>query len=74
MTIEQVLEETRKWPLEKVSELVGRIEEDLHSTDPHVEAAWKEEVRRRIQEAESGAAKLVPADVVFAKAKTLLGE
>ncbi len=36
-------------------------------TDPDVEAAWLEEVRRRGQEIDAGQVKLVPADQVFRK-------
>ena len=36
-------------------------------SDPDVEAAWLEEVRRRGQEIDSGQVELVPADQVFRK-------
>ena len=36
-------------------------------SDPDVEAAWLEEVRRRGQEIDAGQVKLVPADQVFRK-------
>lgn len=51
MTLEQVVEETRHWPPEKVGELVGRLTEDLHSSDLETETSWKTEIERRIEEA-----------------------
>jgi len=51
-------------------------EELLASLDPHeteVEAAWDEELRRRIDEVERGAVQLVPADQVFAQVRRALG-
>jgi hypothetical protein len=40
--------------------------------DPGVDAAWDEEIARRVATIESGAATLVPADEVFAKAHDLI--
>lgn len=51
-------------------------EELLASLDPHeieVEAAWDEELRRRIDEVESGTAQLIPADQAFAQVRRALG-
>ncbi len=51
-------------------------EELLASLDPHeveVEAAWDEELRRRIDEVEHGAVQLVPADQAFAQVRRALG-
>lgn len=48
----------------------------LASLDPHdteVEAAWDEELRRRIDEVECGTVPLVPADQAFAQVKRALG-
>lgn len=51
-------------------------EELLASLDPHdaeVEAAWDEELRRRIDEVERGTVQLVPADQAFAQVRRALG-
>ena len=72
MTVEQILEETRQWPAEKISELLGRITNDLHSTDPAIEAAWKAEIQRRIEEIETGNVQLIPAEEVFARARAII--
>jgi putative addiction module component (TIGR02574 family) len=73
LTLEQIVEETRHWPPEKVGELVGRLTEDLHGSDPEIEAAWKAEIDRRIEEIQTGKVKGIPAEEVFAKAKRILG-
>jgi len=41
---------------------------------PEVDAAWELEIRRRLQEVQSGAATLVPAEVVFAEARRLIAK
>ena len=72
ITLEQIVEETRQWPPEKVGELVGRLTEDMHANDPETEAAWKTAIHRRIEEIQSGQVQGLPAEEVFAKAKRIL--
>ena len=51
-------------------------EELLASLDPHdteVEAAWDEELRRRIDEVERGTVQLISADQAFAQVRRTLG-
>ena len=50
-------------------ELLESLEVGL---DPEVDAAWDEELRRRITEVEAGVVKLVPADEVFARVRRAL--
>ncbi len=50
-------------------ELLASLEDDV---DPEVDAAWEEEIRKRIAEVESGTAKLIPADEVFARIRRAL--
>ena len=73
ITLDQIVEETRHWPPEKVGELVGRLTEDLHASDPETEAAWKIEIDRRIEEIQSGKVQAVPAEEVFARISKILG-
>lgn len=40
--------------------------------DAEIEAAWKEEIKRRISEVENGTAKLVRAEEVFAEVRRLI--
>jgi putative addiction module component (TIGR02574 family) len=53
-----------------------RLAEELLATvqevDPEVEAAWDEEIKRRISEIDSGTAKLIPAAEVFAEVRRLI--
>jgi putative addiction module component (TIGR02574 family) len=50
-------------------ELLASLEGDV---DPEVDAAWDEELRKRIAEVEGGAVELVPADEVFARVRRTL--
>ena len=50
-------------------ELLPSLENDL---EPEVDAAWDEELRKRVSEVESGAVKLLPADEVFARVRSAL--
>ena len=72
ITLEQIVEEARHWPPEKVGELVGRLTEGLHSTNPETEAAWKTEIERRIEEIQTGKVQGIPAEEVFEKARRIL--
>ena len=73
MTLDEIVEETRHWPPERVGELVGRLTEELHTSDPEIEAAWKIEIDRRIAEIESGKVKGVAAEEVSARIRKILG-
>jgi putative addiction module component (TIGR02574 family) len=72
ITLDEIVEETRHWPPERVGELVGRLTEDLHTSDPEIEAAWKTEVDRRIEEIQSGKVKGIPAEEVSARIQKIL--
>jgi putative addiction module component (TIGR02574 family) len=50
-------------------ELLASLETSLA---PDVDVAWDEEIRKRIAEVESGTAKLIPADEVFARVRRAL--
>ncbi len=53
-----------------------RLAEELlatvQTTDEEVDAAWDEEIRRRIAEIDAGTAKLIPAEEAFARVRRLL--
>ena len=72
ITLDEIVEETKHWPPEQVGELVGRLTEDLHASDPEIEAAWKTEVDRRIEEIQSGKVKGIPAEEVSARIQKIL--
>jgi hypothetical protein len=74
LTVEQIVSETNDWPPEKIAELHDRLGEKLHGpTDPAVDAAWREEIRRRLDAIENGKVELIPGDVVMAKARKIVG-
>lgn len=73
LTLEQIVEETRHWPPEKVGELVDRLTEELHATDPAIEQAWKQETRRRLAEIENGTVQAVDGEEVSARIRRIVG-
>jgi putative addiction module component (TIGR02574 family) len=73
MTLDQIVEEARHWPPEKVGELVGRLSEDLHTSDPEIKAAWKTEVDRRVEEIQSGQVQGIPLDQSLARIRKIAG-
>ena len=49
-------------------DLLASLQED---GNPEIEAAWDEEICKRLDEIERGVAKLVPAEEVFAEARRI---
>ena len=50
--------------------LANRLAESLHAeSDPEIERAWKEEIRRRVEEVRSGSVELIDSEVVFSEAR-----
>lgn len=58
-------------PAERVR-LAEELLSSVQEADAEVDAAWDEEIRHRLAEIESGTAKLVPAEEVFAEIRRLL--
>ena len=73
MTLDQIVEETRHWPPEKVGELVVRLTEELHPTDPDLDEAWKQEIRRRLAEIENATVQAVDGEAVSARIGRIVG-
>jgi len=74
MTVDQIVAEARQLSPEQVSELLDRLESELHGgVDPAVEDAWADEVKRRIAEIDNGQVQGIPAEQVFARARKILG-
>ncbi|MGA2658348.1 MAG: addiction module protein [Verrucomicrobiota bacterium] len=73
ITLEQIVEEARQWPPEKVGELVGRLTEDLHRSDPEIESAWRTEVDRRVEEIQSGKVQGLSPEEVSARIRKIMG-
>ena len=74
MTLDQIVEETRQLPTDVVAELVDRILLARHGgIEPEVEAAWKTEIDRRIEEIETGKVQGIPAEESLARIRKLIG-
>ncbi len=72
--VRAIVEEARKLTPEERRERVDLLETELvdESTPEEIEAAWLEEVERRVAEAERGEAVFFDAEEVFAEARRLL--
>ena len=74
MTLDQIVEETRQLPTDVVAELVDRILLERHGgIEPEMEAAWKSEIDRRIEEIETGKVKGIPAEESLARIRKIIG-
>ena len=73
LTLEQIVEETRRWSPEQVGELVGRLTQDLHASAPNVEAAWRTEIDRRLEEICGGKAQGIPGEEVSNEVAKIAG-
>ena len=59
----EVLKDALELPPEARAALIGRLVDSLDmEVDEDAEEAWREEIRLRLQEIDSGAAKMVPWD------------
>jgi hypothetical protein len=74
MTADQIVEETARWPVEAVADLLDRIALAKHGgmSATRMEA-WTEVALRRSAELDSGKAELVPGDVASAHIRKIVG-
>ena len=61
-------------PIEMRVEIVERLLESMRPNQKEIDDLWKIEIERRMAQIESGEAKLIPGDVVFAKIRERFGE
>ncbi|MBI5768422.1 MAG: addiction module protein [Verrucomicrobia bacterium] len=74
MTLDQLVDESRQLPQDVRAELVERILVAAHGgIAPQIEAAWKQETRRRIEDIQAGRAKGIPLEEALADARKRLG-
>ena len=74
MTVDQVLAETSHWPTDQVETLFERLLlSNYRLPDPKVDAAWAEEIKRRIDDIESGREAGIPGEEVMARARKMVG-
>lgn len=72
-SLHQLQEEIRTLSTSDKEALLRALWEDLDGpADPHVDAAWLEEARRRDAELDAGAVDSIPAADVFKKLKATL--
>jgi putative addiction module component (TIGR02574 family) len=70
--LDELSERARQLPAEERAQLVQALLESIDQDgDPDVLAAWDQEILSRIASYESGQAKLIPAEDVFAAARRL---
>lgn len=70
--VEELSRRARALPPEERVRLAEELLATVQEVDPAVEAAWDAEIKRRIEEIDSGKAKLVPAEEVFAEVRRLI--
>lgn len=74
MTIEQVeasaLELSRDERARLAQRLLESLDDDVAEEPDAVEAAWADEIARRVAELEAGTAELIPAEQVFAEIRS----
>ena len=67
-TLQEIYRDAAQLPDRERAELAGMLLESLDDEpDPGVEAAWAEEVERRIRQVDSGEVKLIPWEQVRAE-------
>jgi putative addiction module component (TIGR02574 family) len=70
--VEELSRKARALPPEDRARLAEELLASLYQDrEPDIEAAWDDEIRRRIAEIENGTATLVPAEQVFAEVSKL---
>jgi putative addiction module component (TIGR02574 family) len=74
MTVDQVLAETTHWPAEQVEKLFERLLlSNYRLPDPAVDTAWAEEIKRQIDDIESGREVGIPGEEVMARVRKIVG-
>jgi putative addiction module component (TIGR02574 family) len=74
MTVDQILAETNGWPEEQIERLVERLLlSNYRLPDPAVDAAWAEEIKRRIDDIDSGREVGIPGEEVMARIRKIVG-
>ena len=74
MTVDQVLAETKGWPSDQVEKLFeSLLMSNFRLPDPAVDTAWAEEIKRRIDDIESGREVGIPGEEVMARVRKIVG-
>ena len=70
--IDELSRKARALPPEERIRLAEELISSVQDSDEEIEAAWAEEIERRLEEVENGTAKLIPAEEVFAEIRRIL--
>jgi putative addiction module component (TIGR02574 family) len=71
----ELFREALALPSEERAQLASSLIDSLESApDAHVEAAWQEEIARRIADVSAGRARMIPWEEVRRKARGILNE
>jgi putative addiction module component (TIGR02574 family) len=70
--VEELSKRALELPPEERVRLAEKLLATVHEVDAEVEAAWDQEIQRRLAEIDSGTAKLIPAEEVFAEVRRIL--
>lgn len=74
MTLKQIMCEARQLPREEISELCDLLlAESFAQPDQDIDAAWRVETHRRVEEIESGKVKGIPSEQVMAELRQIAG-
>jgi len=65
---QEILEEARQLPPDEVDWIIeSLLIKEKSDSEAEVEAAWDDEIKRRLDEIDSGAVKMIPAEQVHAR-------
>jgi putative addiction module component (TIGR02574 family) len=70
--VDELSQKALELPAEERVLLAERLLATVHEVDPEVETAWDAEIQRRLAEIDRGTARLIPAEEVFSKVRSLL--
>ena len=70
--VDELSQQALELPPEERVRLAERLLATVHEVDAEVDAAWDEEIKRRLAEIDNGTAKLIPAEEVFAEVRRIL--
>lgn len=70
--VDELSQKAHALPPEDRVRLAEQLLATVYTVDHEVEAAWEDEIKRRISEIDNGTARLIPAEEVFAEARKLL--
>jgi putative addiction module component (TIGR02574 family) len=74
MSVDQIVSEARQLPREQAAELFDRLLVETFATaDPETDAAWKQEIQRRIADIETGREPGIDGETVMADLRKIVG-